>query len=222
MRSPTPIAVTNYLRGRFDQDKVYLVGQSWGSILGVLAVQQRPDLFHAVVGSGQVVSPRETDRISYRDTLAWAEETGKTALVSTLTASGPPPYDSILDYEPALTHEMEVYPYDHSGNAEGAGQMGEGLLVGEYSLLDKAHAFAGFLDTFAILYPQPQGTTSARTSRASRSPSISSRAAMRPPAAPSAPRSGSPRSTLPRSRGPSRTPPGTAPSGSNPRSSTPS
>lgn len=151
------IAVTDYLRGRFDQDKVYLVGQSWGSILTVLAAQQRPDLFHAVVGSGQMVSPRETDRITYRDTLAWAGKTGNTALVNQLTASGPPPYSTMLDYEPALSHMSEVYPYDHRPNAEGAGEMSEGLLVGEYSLLDKAHVFAGFLDTFGILYPQLQG-----------------------------------------------------------------
>jgi hypothetical protein len=37
--------VTNYLRGRFEQDKIYLMGQSWGTILGVLAVQQEPDLY---------------------------------------------------------------------------------------------------------------------------------------------------------------------------------
>jgi proline iminopeptidase len=109
-----------------------------------------------VIGSGQMVSPRATDRISYRDTLAWAKRTGKSGLVARLTESGPPPYASILDYEAAMSYETEVYPYDHTGNAEGPGQMGEGLLVGEYSLLDQAHAFAGFLDTFAALYPQLQ------------------------------------------------------------------
>ena len=34
------IEVTDYLRDRFDQDKVFLVGQSWGSTLGVLAAQR--------------------------------------------------------------------------------------------------------------------------------------------------------------------------------------
>jgi proline iminopeptidase len=38
------IEVTNYLRDRFKEDKIYLVGNSWGTILGVLAVQQHPDL----------------------------------------------------------------------------------------------------------------------------------------------------------------------------------
>ena len=66
-----------------------MVGNSWGTILGVLAVQQHPELFRAFVGTGQMVSPRETDRVFYHDTLAWARRTGDTALVDTLTASGP-------------------------------------------------------------------------------------------------------------------------------------
>ena len=150
------VAVTNYLRERFNQDKVYLVGQSWGSLLGVLAAQQHPELFHAVIGSGQMVSIRETDVITYRDTLTWAQEKGDTGLVSRLTASGPPPYAGVLAYEPALSHMSALYPYDHSVNAEGAGEMSEGLGASEYSLLDKVHVFAGFLDTFAALYPQLQ------------------------------------------------------------------
>ncbi len=51
------IEVTNYLRARFGQDRIYLVGNSWGTILGVLAVQQHPELYHAYVGTGQMVSP---------------------------------------------------------------------------------------------------------------------------------------------------------------------
>lgn len=150
------VEVTNYLRSRFGQDKIYLLGQSWGTLLGVLAVKQQPQLYAAYIGSGQMVDPRETDRVIYQDTLAWARRTGAAALVQTLTTSGPPPYANILDYEPALAHESEVYPYDHSGNAEGRGQMGEGIFVQEYRLIDKVHNLAGFLDTFPVLYPQLQ------------------------------------------------------------------
>jgi pimeloyl-ACP methyl ester carboxylesterase len=64
------IEATNYLRQRFHQDKIYVVGNSWGTILGVLAVQQQPELYRAFVGAGQMVSPRETDRLFYADTLA--------------------------------------------------------------------------------------------------------------------------------------------------------
>lgn len=88
------IEVTNYLRQRFNQDQIYVVGQSWGTILCVLAVQRQPDLYRAFVGTGQMVSPAETDQIIYTDTLAWARDTGDDGLVETLTSSGPP-YDNI-------------------------------------------------------------------------------------------------------------------------------
>ena len=151
------VVVTDYLRDRFGEDRIYLVGQSWGSLLGVLTVQQRPDLFSAFVGAGQMVDPTATDRRFYDDTLAWARRTGNQDLADTLVANGPPPYTDPLGYEPALGYEHELYPYDHSENSEGAGQMGENIFVEEYALLDQLHIFAGMLDTFALLYPQLDG-----------------------------------------------------------------
>jgi pimeloyl-ACP methyl ester carboxylesterase len=52
------IEVAERLRGRLGKRKVVLVGHSWGSILGLEAVKRRPELFHAFVGTGQVVSWR--------------------------------------------------------------------------------------------------------------------------------------------------------------------
>jgi proline iminopeptidase len=150
------LEVTHYLRDRFGQEKVYLVGQSWGTILGVLAVQQEPELFAAWVGVGQMVSPVETDTTFYRDTLAWAQDRGDTDLETTLIDNGPPPYDDILDYEVAVSYETEVYPYSHAGNSEGEGQMSENLLVEEYTLLEQLHVLGAFIDTFSVLYPQIQ------------------------------------------------------------------
>ena len=79
-----------------------------------------------------------------------------TVRLETLLANGPPPYESTLAYEPALSYEQEVYPYDHSSNAEGAGQMSEGIFVGEYALIEQVHNMGAVLDTFAVLYPQIQ------------------------------------------------------------------
>jgi pimeloyl-ACP methyl ester carboxylesterase len=150
------IVVTEYLRDRFDTEQIYLLGQSWGTTLGVLAVQERPELYRAFIGTGQMVSQLATDRIFYEDTLAWAESTGRDGLADELRDIGPPPYDEMLDYETALSYEQEVYPYDHGANAEGEGQMSENLLVSEYTLLDQLHVLPAFMDTFAALYPQLQ------------------------------------------------------------------
>jgi pimeloyl-ACP methyl ester carboxylesterase len=150
------IAVTNYLRDRFEQDHIYLLGQSWGTTLGVLAVQQQPELFQAFIGTGQMVSQLESDRLFYTDTLEWARESGNESLVDDLEAIGPPPYEDILNYEIALANEQDVYAYDHSPNSEGSQQMAENLIVKEYALIDQVHALGAFLDTFAALYPQLQ------------------------------------------------------------------
>ena len=157
------IAVTNYLRDRFDQDKIYLLGQSWGSTLGVLAVQQRPELYRAFIGTGQMVSQLTTDRIFYDDTLAWARANGNDGLVATLTDIGPPPYGEMLNYETNLSYEHEVYPYDHTGNSEGEGGFSENFFVEEYTLIEQVHLLAAFMDTFAVLYPQLQDIDFRRT-----------------------------------------------------------
>lgn len=148
------IEVTNYLRNRFDQEKIYLVGQSWGSTLGVLAAQQHPELYHAFVGVGQMVSQRETDIMFWEDTMAWAEATGNSGLVETLRRNGPPPYENLTHYDPfiATEHDWNPYPEFDKNN-----EMPAILFVPEYSWMDRINAFRGFLDTAGTLYPQLQG-----------------------------------------------------------------
>lgn len=47
--------VVDQLREQFGQEKIYLLGHSHGSYLGILAASQRPEAFRAYVGVGQVV-----------------------------------------------------------------------------------------------------------------------------------------------------------------------
>lgn len=157
------VAVTDHLRQRFGQDRVYVAGQSWGSTLGVLAIQQAPDRYLALIGVGQMVSQLETDRIFYTDTLRWARQTGRTGLVDELLSIGPPPYDQMLDCETAVSHEHDVYPYDRTGNHEGVNGFSENFIVPEYSLVEQVHLLAAFMDTFAALYPQLQDIDFRRT-----------------------------------------------------------
>ena len=151
------IAVTNYLRERFDERKVYLVGNSWGTILGVLAAKQAPDLYHAFVGTGQMVSFVETDRMFYEDTLAWADREGSADLAKTLRANGSPPYGDTLKYEAALSHEHDWNVYPGQDALSQKGEMPGNIMVEEYSLMEKLRLMGGMLDTFCTLYPQLDG-----------------------------------------------------------------
>ncbi|SHJ61408.1 Pimeloyl-ACP methyl ester carboxylesterase [Tessaracoccus bendigoensis DSM 12906] len=150
------IAVTEHLRDRFGQERVFIVGQSYGTLISVLCAARRPDLYRGLVGTGQMVSVLETDRVTYADKLAWAEEAGQTDLAAELRRIGEPPYADVIDYEVAVSGEQDLYPYDRSGNAEGAGGFSEHIFADEYSVLQRLHNLPAFLDTFAVLYPQLQ------------------------------------------------------------------
>jgi pimeloyl-ACP methyl ester carboxylesterase len=147
------IELTNYLRERFGKDKIYLVANSWGTVLGTLTVQRQPELFHAYVGAGQMVNLVDTDTMFWEDSLAWAERTGNTKLATTLRQNGLPPYKNLLDYEPAISNEHAWNPYPGLDTSK---EMPFNTFVPENSLMDRVNALRGLLDTFAALYPQIQ------------------------------------------------------------------
>ncbi|HHX64391.1 MAG TPA: alpha/beta fold hydrolase [Chloroflexi bacterium] len=159
------IADTNelaaYLCERFDEEKIYLLGESWGSTLGVLAAQQRPDLYHAVIGSGQMVSQVETDRRLYYDVLDYAARTGDAALSRQMRAYGEPPYADMSAYMVVMGYYERLYKpytppaaYIERGTAARLGPWG--VLASEYNLVEKVNSLRGFLDMGSTMYPQLQ------------------------------------------------------------------
>lgn len=86
------IELTQTLRKLLGQDRIILVGHSWGSILGVFMAKARPDLFCAFVGTGQVADPGNSYTVAYRDLLAKATALGEEGAIRELREVGPPPY----------------------------------------------------------------------------------------------------------------------------------
>jgi pimeloyl-ACP methyl ester carboxylesterase len=56
------IEVAEYLRTHLGKDRIVLVGHSWGSFLGIHIVKQRPDLFYAFVGTGQLIGKQSFEK----------------------------------------------------------------------------------------------------------------------------------------------------------------
>jgi pimeloyl-ACP methyl ester carboxylesterase len=148
------LAVTDYLRSRFHQNKIYLLGHSGGSIISVLAVQRHPEKYHAYIGTGQAVDLGASDRMFYYDILAWARATGRDSVARQLTDQGPPPYPSVYAYEPIMIYAPQAYDYDHRPNAYGAADFT--IDVPEYTLLQKIHTANAILDAWDALYPHMQ------------------------------------------------------------------
>lgn len=79
-------AVIDYLRRHLQQDKVFLLGHSWGSVLGMHLVKRRPDWLHAYIGVGQVVNWMEAEKMIYERLLSHAREQKDNQLIFRLEA----------------------------------------------------------------------------------------------------------------------------------------
>ena len=91
------IRVAEYLRNHLRQDRIILVGWSWGSVLGLHMIKARPDLFAAYVGTGQIVNMQEGEALAYSRVLEKARKRGDTDAVAELEQIGPPPYDALRE-----------------------------------------------------------------------------------------------------------------------------
>lgn len=60
------IEVTNYLRNRFGQEKIYIMAHSGGTAFAIRAVAGNPHLFHAYIGMAQVTRQAESETRAWR------------------------------------------------------------------------------------------------------------------------------------------------------------
>jgi pimeloyl-ACP methyl ester carboxylesterase len=153
------LALTRYLRQRFGQEKIYVVGESWGSALAVWMAQREPQFFHAVVGAGQMVDFAQTDLDCYTTALQIARARGDTAKIAQLEAQGPPPYrsDTLMANEANfllyLSAAMSANPAITGPGYDTIGDIGSP----EYGLYDKINYVRGTLTTYTTMWPQLWG-----------------------------------------------------------------
>ncbi len=91
------------LKERFNKQKVFFVGHSWGSVLGMKLIEKYPNDFYAYVGVGQLVYGTENERISYEHVYKKIKEAGDKKGLKKLEDIGTPKngiykngYDSLI------------------------------------------------------------------------------------------------------------------------------
>ena len=152
--------LTLYLLQKFRQDRLVLVGHSWGTVIGALAVSRYPELYSCYVGIGQIGNMAEGEAASYRWTLEQARKHGNRRAVHALVAMGPPPYEG--DWQ-KKTITQRSYLARFGGEVcrsrfGASGQVVGGLLFSrEYTLADRVNVFRGILGSMRLLWPKLLG-----------------------------------------------------------------
>lgn len=57
--------ITNYLRHRFGKEKIYLMGRSGGTYIGMNVAAKFPELYHAYIGVGQMSDHFESEKLAH-------------------------------------------------------------------------------------------------------------------------------------------------------------
>jgi pimeloyl-ACP methyl ester carboxylesterase len=81
------LAVTDYLRSRFQQDKIYLMGHSGGSFIGIQAAGRAPEKYFAYIGEAQMASQLKSEKLAYDYMLAQFKQNGNTKMAQKLEAA---------------------------------------------------------------------------------------------------------------------------------------
>lgn len=144
------IEVAEHVRQRLGKDKLVLVGHSWGTVVAMKAALKRPDLFHAYVGMGQVLSTRVNEELSFEYGLQRAREEGNQAAIAEMESIAPYPGNQPITRERIII--ARKWPQHYGGlnayrNAEQDYYYGASLLSPEYDCLDRKAFFAGSVYT---------------------------------------------------------------------------
>ena len=84
----------DYLRNRFETQKVFIVAHSSGTLIGIKTAHRYPEKIHAYVGVSQVINDYEQQRISYEFIVEEANKSGNVKDQIAIKEVGPPTYET--------------------------------------------------------------------------------------------------------------------------------
>ncbi len=81
------LALTDHLRERFHQEKIYLMAHSGGSFIGIQAVARAPGKYHAYIGVAQMANQLKSEKLAYDYMVAQLRQNGNTGMLRKLEAA---------------------------------------------------------------------------------------------------------------------------------------
>jgi pimeloyl-ACP methyl ester carboxylesterase len=102
------IEVSEYLCKTYNRKNIYICGHSWGSAIGIMAAHERPDLYKAFIGVGQVVNIVQGQQLSYEFVLKNATAANDVKSLAKLQKLGTAPYTDIQKLQ-SLVGMIEQY-----------------------------------------------------------------------------------------------------------------
>jgi pimeloyl-ACP methyl ester carboxylesterase len=138
--------VTNYLRKRFAQEKIYLMGHSGGSFIGIQVAARAPELYHAYIGVAQMSDQLKSEILAYEYMLKQFRENGNTKMVRKLEAAPVTMTEGIPDAycllrDPAM-HSLGIGTM-HDMRSVISGIILPSLTCKEYTLIEKINMWRG-------------------------------------------------------------------------------
>jgi pimeloyl-ACP methyl ester carboxylesterase len=152
------LEVVNYLRGRFKRDKIFVMGVSWGTVLGLWLAHEHPEGVAAYVGVAQMIDATLTNKTAYDDALAAARLQRRDDAVKELESIQPYPTS---EPDPQKTQVAQTWqaqmlgpPVDGTEYVNIPRILGTVLTAPEYSLRDVYGLTRGQVFSIQVLVPQ--------------------------------------------------------------------
>ena len=140
------LEVTNYLRHRFGREKIYLMGHSGGTFIGIQAAAQAPELYYAYIGVAQMSNQLKSEKLAYDYMLKQFKENGNLKMVRKLEAApvtmtnGTP--DAYLAVRDEAMHSLGIGT-TRDMNSVITGIFLPSLQIREYTLSEKVNLWHG-------------------------------------------------------------------------------
>lgn len=138
--------VTNYLLKRFGKEKIYLMGHSGGTLIGIQVAARAPELYFAYIGVAQIANQLKSEMQAYEYMLDKYREKKNTKMVRKLEASpvtmsdGTP--DAYLALRDPAMHSLGIGT-THDMNSVITGIFLPSLTCSEYTLIEKINMWRG-------------------------------------------------------------------------------